>query len=176
MNESVVNIEAVFDSVAELLETKIENAHLHITRALGGVPNIIVEELALKQILLNLLSNAVKFTPYDGRITVSAQLSREGDMHISITDTGVGLDEYEIKKALSPFGQVDNDLSRSGSGTGLGLTLVGALVGLHGGSFDLFSKKGIGTTATVILPAERVVRDKREAASVSVKEASEATE
>ncbi|HOO81767.1 MAG TPA: PAS domain-containing sensor histidine kinase [Alphaproteobacteria bacterium] len=176
LNESVVNIEAVFDSVAELLETKIENAHLHITRALGGVPNIIVEELALKQILLNLLSNAVKFTPYDGRITVSAQLSREGDMHISITDTGVGLDEYEIKKALSPFGQVDNDLSRSGSGTGLGLTLVGALVGLHGGSFDLFSKKGIGTTATVILPAERVVRDKREAASVSVKEASEATE
>ncbi|MCB9983207.1 MAG: PAS domain-containing sensor histidine kinase [Rhodospirillales bacterium] len=168
LNESVVKVRDVFDGVVELLETKIDNAHLHITKALDDVPDIVAEELAIKQILLNLLSNAVKFTPDHGRITVSGHVSREGDVHISITDTGIGLDEYEIKKALSPFGQVNNELSRSGSGTGLGLTLVDALVKLHGGAFELFSKKGIGTTATIILPAERVVKKTKASKTVDV--------
>lgn len=128
---------------------------------MDDVPDIIGEELALKQIVMNLLSNAVKFTPDKGRITISAHVNRDGRLHLSITDTGIGLDEYEIKKALSPFGQVDNELSRSGSGTGLGLTLVDALVKLHGGEFELFSQKGIGTTATIILPADRVARKEK---------------
>jgi signal transduction histidine kinase len=120
--------------------------------------------LALKQVVLNLLSNAVKFTPDGGRITLSAHVSKHGRFHFSVTDTGIGLDEMEIKKALSPFGQLNNDLNRSGSGTGLGLTLVDALVKLHGGDFELFSQKGIGTTATMILPADRIVKKKEKPA------------
>ncbi|MEZ5813743.1 MAG: PAS domain-containing sensor histidine kinase [Alphaproteobacteria bacterium] len=158
LNEGVVNIGELVDGAVQLLETKIENAQVVITRALDDVPEIVGEELALKQVVLNLLSNAVKFTPDQGRITISGHVGRDGRFHFSVTDTGIGLDEYEIRKALSPFGQVDNELSRSGSGTGLGLTLVDALVKLHGGEFELFSQKGIGTTATVILPADRIVR------------------
>ena len=158
LNEGVVNIKVLVEGVIDLLDVKIENTQMVITQALDDVPDIIGEELALKQIVMNLLSNAVKYTPDKGRITISAHVNRDGRLHFSVTDTGIGLDEYEIKKALSPFGQVDNELSRSGSGTGLGLTLVDALVKLHGGDFELFSQKGIGTTATVILPADRVVK------------------
>ncbi len=158
LNEGIVNMEQVVGASLDMLSVKISNAHLSVSLALEGVPEVIGEELALKQIVLNLLSNAVKFTPEGGRITVSAHVGKNGRFHFSVTDTGIGLDEYEIKKALSPFGQMDNALSRSGSGTGLGLTLVDALVKIHGGEFELFSQKGIGTTATMILPAERVVR------------------
>ena len=62
----------------------------------------------------------------------------------------------EIEKALSPFGQVNAAMNKSESGTGLGLTLVQSLMSLHGGSFELFSQKGIGTTATLIFPPKRV--------------------
>ena len=125
----------------------------------GTVPNVIAEELALKQIILNLLSNAIKFTPEGGRVTLAHEIDNDGMMRISVTDTGIGLDESEIEKALSPFGQVETSLSRSGSGAGLGLTLVDSLMKLHGGRLELFSQKGIGTTATIIFPARRVTQE-----------------
>lgn len=164
LNEGVVKIRDVIASAEELLDVKIDNTKLTITKTVDGLPDLVGEELAIKQIMLNLLSNAVKYTPEGGRVTIAGNVAKDGRMHISITDTGIGLDDYEIEKALSPFGQVDNELSRSGSGTGLGLTLVDALIKLHGGDFELISQKGIGTTATAIFPAERVVKKKEDPA------------
>jgi len=115
----------------------------------------------IKQVLLNLLSNAIKYTPRDGSITISGEYDKGGDVRISVADTGIGLEESEIEKALSPFGQINNDLNRDDSGTGLGLTLVDALMKLHGGRIELFSEKGIGTTATIIFPSERVQKPKQ---------------
>ena len=74
-----------------------------------------------------------------------------------IIDTGVGIADEDIAKALAPFRQVESDLNRKIEGTGLGLPLSKALVKLHGGSLDLESKIGVGTTVTVRFPAERVV-------------------
>jgi PAS domain S-box-containing protein len=163
LNEAVVHINELVDSSLYMLDEKIRASRMIITRSLDDVPEIVGEELALKQVILNLLSNAVKFTPDGGRITISGHVSSQGNFHFSVTDTGVGLDEMEIKKALSPFGQLNNELSRSGSGTGLGLTLVDALIKLHGGEFELFSQKGIGTTATMILPSDRIMKKKEKA-------------
>ena len=168
LNEGVVSVRNVVDGALDLLQSKIDGSGLIITKALDDVPDVIGEELALKQILLNLLSNAVKYTPDQGRITISGHVNRDGRLHISVTDTGIGLDDYEIQKALSPFGQVESDLDRKGSGTGLGLTLVDALVKLHGGEFELFSQKGIGTTATMILPVDRIVKSKEKPVSKDV--------
>lgn len=162
LNEGIVNMSGVVDSALDMLAPKIESSRMRIAKTMEGIPDVIGEELALKQVVVNLLSNAVKFTPDGGRVTIAAHVGRDGRFHLSITDTGIGLDEYEIKKALSPFGQLDNNLNRSGSGTGLGLTLVDALVKIHGGEFELLSQKGIGTTANVILPADRIVRKKRQ--------------
>ncbi len=157
LNEDVVDLEEVLSSCLGLLESKITEGKITVINNLHNTPKFIGEELAMKQVFMNLLSNAVKFTPSGGRITITSELDRNGALHFSFTDTGIGLDEREIQKALSPFGQVNNELGRTGSGTGLGLTLVDALLKLHGAEFDLLSQKGIGTTATAILPAERLV-------------------
>jgi signal transduction histidine kinase len=63
----------------------------------------------------------------------------------------------EIKKALSPFGQVDSSLARKHEGTGLGLPLARSMTEVHGGTFSIESEEGKGTTATVTMPAERVL-------------------
>jgi PAS domain S-box-containing protein len=162
LNESVVVVPDVVKACLKLLDARAEANKLTITNLLEDLPSVVGEELAIKQIVLNLLSNAVKFTPHGGRVTISGEVDRQGSLRISFTDTGVGLDEHEIEKALSPFGQVDNALSRSNAGTGLGLTLVDALIKLHDGKLELFSKKGIGTTATIIFPADRVAMKKQQ--------------
>jgi PAS domain S-box-containing protein len=156
LNEGRVDIKKAIKSCLDLFATKIEAGRMEITDMLAGMPKVIGEELAIKQVVMNLISNAVKFTPSGGRLTLSYEVDKGGRLRVSFTDTGIGLDEHEIKKALSPFGQVDNQLSRSGSGTGLGLTLVASLMRLHGGDLELFSQKGIGTTASVVFPVERV--------------------
>lgn len=160
LNEGVINIRQLVQSCVDFMTPKAAAAQLTITNLMDGdVPRIVGEELAIKQVILNLLSNAIKFTPGGGRVTLSHEKDSDGHLRLSITDTGIGLDEAEIEKALSPFGQVQTSFSRSGSGVGLGLTLVDSLVKLHGGRLELFSQKGIGTTATVVFPARRIVAE-----------------
>jgi signal transduction histidine kinase len=77
---------------------------------------------------------------------------------IRVIDTGIGMAAEDIPKALEPFGQVDSKLSRKYEGTGLGLPLSKALVELHGGALEIQSAPGAGTTVTVVLPVERIVR------------------
>ena len=161
LNEINVNLNKVIDSCFDFAKKRMEeSSELTITNlSQGKLPNVIGEELAIKQIFINILSNAIKFTPSGGRITLSHELSQTGELRVSITDTGIGLDEHEIDKALSPFGQVDTALNRSDSGAGLGLNLVNSLIKLHGGKLELFSQKGIGTTVTVMIPPNRVAQD-----------------
>jgi len=115
------------------------------------------DERAVKQILINLLSNAVKFTPAGGAVTVRARLDDAGNFLLSVTDTGIGIAEKDMAKAMAAFSQVDNSLTRKFAGTGLGLPLVRLLAGLHGGEMSLESKVGVGTTVTVRLPQRRAV-------------------
>ena len=75
-----------------------------------------------------------------------------------VADTGIGISPEDIPKALSRFGQVDAELNRKFEGTGLGLPLTKALVELQGGTLDLQSELGTGTTVTVRFPANRIVR------------------
>ncbi len=77
---------------------------------------------------------------------------------VQIVDIGIGIAPVDIPKALSRFGQVDSTLGRKYEGTGLGLPLTKSLVEMHGGSLDLQSEEGAGTTVTVRFPKERIVR------------------
>ncbi len=121
------------------------------------LPPVMADELRLRQALMNLLSNAVKFTDRGGTVTVGAGLRPDGTMTISVADTGIGMSESEISTALQPFRQVANSLSRAQNGIGVGLSLVDGIVGLHGGTLELTSMPGRGTTVTVVLPPERVI-------------------
>jgi two-component system, cell cycle sensor histidine kinase PleC len=117
---------------------------------------VCADRTRLLQVLINLLANAVKFTRDHGRIVLTAAEGPTGEMIFAVADNGIGMTEAEIEIALEPFGQVDNTLSRSFEGTGLGLPLARKLTELHGGRLEVTSAKGRGTTAKVILPAERV--------------------
>ncbi|HEN47293.1 MAG TPA: ATP-binding protein [Mizugakiibacter sp.] len=77
---------------------------------------------------------------------------------VAVADTGVGMDEEEIKTALRRFGQVDSGLDRKHEGAGLGLPLTKGLMEQHGGTLEVKSEKGHGTMITVIFPNERVVQ------------------
>ncbi len=117
------------------------------------------DEVKLKQILINLLSNAIKFTPEGGKVVLRIWSSCDDGYVFQIADTGIGIALEDIPKVLAPFMQVDSGLNRQYEGTGLGLSLSKAIAELHGGSLDIQSEVGVGTTVTVCFPAERIVRE-----------------
>jgi PAS domain S-box-containing protein len=123
-----------------------------------NLPNVMVDQRAMRQVLLNLLSNAVKFTRPGGEVALRADLSDEGELLLQVCDTGIGMREEDLHRVLEPFVQVENELTRRFEGTGLGLSLSKQLIELHGGRIAIVSKLNFGTTVTVHLPAGRLRR------------------
>ncbi len=158
LTESEIDISETVRSVMRLVSVRAKSGRVHLNVDMPiELPHVRVEEKAIKQILTNLLTNAIKFTPEGGSVTLSARASEQGGMTISIEDTGIGMKPEDIPVALSPFGQIENVLSRKNQGTGLGLPLTKALIELHGGEMKLTSEVGKGTTVTMILPPGRLV-------------------
>ena len=110
------------------------------------------DERLILQSCLNLLSNAVKFTPDGGRVTLKVSAFETGSVVVSVEDTGIGIAPDDIDRVMQPFGQVESVQSRKHQGTGLGLPLVKSFIELHGGTFELQSELGRGTTAIAIFP------------------------
>ena len=121
-----------------------------------NLPEVRADSRMIRQILLNLLSNSVKFTPAGGVISLSAGLPSSSGLCLIVKDTGVGIPADEVTRVLEPFVQVGGAFNRRHTGTGLGLPLAKAFAELHGGSLELVSAVGIGTTVTVRFPAERL--------------------
>jgi signal transduction histidine kinase len=121
------------------------------------------DKRVLVQILNNLLSNAIKFTPDEGRIVVRAWAEPQGRLLISVADNGIGMTEEGVAKALRPFEQAHSARAREHKGTGLGLHLCDNFMRLFGGTLEIESRAGEGTTVTVAFPSERVVQERRSA-------------
>jgi cell cycle sensor histidine kinase DivJ len=120
-------------------------------RIAAGLPAIVADARAARQIVFNLLSNALKYTAPGGRATVS--LAQEaGALMLEVKDTGVGISGADLKRLARPFEQGDDAYVKGQSGTGLGLALVRSLTALHGGKLVIRSKRGAGTCVTVSLP------------------------
>src|SRR5262249_49868351 len=109
------------------------------------------DERRIRQVIFNLLSNAVKFTPAGGAIDVTAARVN-GDVRISVADTGPGLEPADRERIFEEFTQTDAGVAQR-EGTGLGLALSKRLVELHGGRIWVDSAPGKGSTFVFTLPA-----------------------
>jgi signal transduction histidine kinase/CheY-like chemotaxis protein len=121
----------------------------------GDLPPAHLDERKVKQIVYNLLSNAVKFTPEGGRVVLAARrrdATSGEELEIAVSDNGIGISPEDQAKLFQPFVQLDSSMSRSYQGSGLGLALVRKLAALHGGTVELHSAVGHGSTFTVRLP------------------------
>ena len=168
LQEDNIDIPAALKACVTLVQGLAEKRGVVIeNNAPSDLPALYADERNLKQILLNLLTNAIKFTPAEGKVTIEAWCRQDTGYIFTITDTGKGIAEEDIPMVLSPFGQVESALSRIEQGTGLGLPLTKSFVELHGGSLDLRSTVGAGTTVTVRFPATRIVPKKLSEMSVS---------
>ena len=122
-----------------------------------GLPNLVVDRLRFKQVLLNLCSNAIKFTPPGGNVHVSADQAEDGSFALSVRDTGIGMRRNRFRVALEPFRQVASPFARNVEGTGLGLALVKSLIECHDGRLEIESALNKGTTVRLVLPPDRTV-------------------
>ncbi len=160
LSEAATPVKTIFDAVARLIRERSVRAEVRLEMTVQpDLPPLVADERKLKQILINLLSNAVKFTPAGGAIRMGAARDPgTGELVMTVADTGIGIAPADIQRAMEPFGQIDNPINRKYRGTGLGLPLTKGLVELHGGSFQLESTPGVGTTVTIRLPARRLKR------------------
>jgi len=111
------------------------------------------------QVLLNLATNAIKFTPDHGTVRIGASVTAAGEIEIRVDDTGVGISEADQAHLFEPFWQADSRLARvQQEGTGLGLSLTKRLVEQHGGTIEVRSRIGHGTSVIVTLPPDRLAR------------------
>lgn len=120
----------------------------------------------LTQVLAQILDNAVKFTPAGGAVAVSLTIQNE-QLQILVKDSGRGMDDAALARVLEPFQQVEETSTRSHEGAGLGLTHARALVERHGGSLDLESSLGEGTTVSIDLPLKAQGRETVDPATAS---------
>ena len=140
--------------------------HIQIkTHWQNNLPDVLVDERRMRQVLINLLNNAVKFTADGGQITIEVNLTSQEKplleirnyLQIAIADTGIGISPENIPKLFQPFIQIDSALNRKYQGTGLGLALVKRIVELHGGTVGLISEFGVGSCFTIVIPCTDVV-------------------
>jgi PAS domain S-box-containing protein len=127
-----------------------------------NLPDLLVDERRIRQVLINLLNNAVKFTLEGGTVTLvvtrkehppESKITHQQDLiRIAVIDTGIGIAPENISKLFQPFVQIDSSLSRKYAGSGLGLSLVKRIVEMHGGQVDVSSEIGVGSSFFVDLP------------------------
>lgn len=116
-----------------------------------GLPVLVADRRACRQILLNLLSNAVKFTPRGGEVSVEVRHDG-GSILLAVRDTGIGVAQDELSRLGMPFYQAGH--GRAQKGNGLGLSVVRGLVTLHQGRLRITSTPGSGTCVRISLPAD----------------------
>jgi len=144
---------------------RARNLTLTLDAPAAGVLPIEIDRDRIDQALLNLVSNAIKFTPEGGKITLALRRD-DGALTLALTDTGIGIPKDEIPKLFQSFRQVQRSTDggagamyrQEHQGTGLGLALSKQIVELHGGTIDIESELGVGTTFRVRLPIVKADR------------------
>jgi PAS domain S-box-containing protein len=151
-----VGIRMICEASLRLTRQAATQKRIHVDLQIDSSIDVIeADGRRLKQMLINLLGNAVKFTPEDKEIGLRVSSNdRQGVVHFTVWDTGIGIAPDQQKRLFKPFVQVDSKLTRQYNGTGLGLALVDKMAQLHGGTVSLESELGRGSEFTITLPVK----------------------
>ena len=149
--ESIPIHDAIEDGMAAIVALAETRGVMLEPATIVAVPNVRADRVRLRQILYNLISNAVKFTDRGGMVRIRA---RHDDTRVAIAviDTGVGIAPADLSRLYRTFEQLALPSGDRPPGTGLGLALTKRLVEMHGGTIDVESELGVGTTFTVRIP------------------------
>ncbi|HUL09512.1 MAG TPA: PAS domain-containing protein [Candidatus Acidoferrum sp.] len=157
LNEAPADIADIATESAAMVRQQAGDADVVLECSVASaLPALLCDARVVKQILLNLLTNAIKFTPAGGRVMLEANLAGEG-LRVVVRDTGIGIADADLPKALADFGRVDGEFGRSRPGTGLGLPLAKHLSEAHGASFVIDSQIDVGTTIAIVFPRSRLI-------------------
>ena len=154
-----VDMAALVSDAVEAFAPSFQDREISLGLAIPKtLPPLVADPDRLRQVVQNLMDNALRYTPRGGavRITLAAE---NGDIRLSVADTGIGMSPQEVAIALEPFRQIDNAFTKRFDGTGLGLPLAQQLAELHGATLAIDSAFGRGTTVHIRIPPERVVRE-----------------
>jgi PAS domain S-box-containing protein len=149
--ESVPIHDAIEEGMTAILPLANTRGVILEPATIVAVPNVRADRVRLRQILYNLISNAVKFTDRGGMVRIRAR--RDDDrVSIAVIDNGIGIATRDLSRLYRSFEQLTLPSGDRPGGTGLGLALTKRLVEMHGGTIDVESELGVGTTFTVRIP------------------------
>jgi len=151
-----VDLGAIVNEVMLKLRGLSEPKHLEIEARLSERRTVVGNAVALDQIVMNILKNAILYTPTNGRILITVEPVHPNHIEFSVRDSGAGIPRKDLFRIFEPYYRGDPSRKRSGSGSGLGLTIVSELVKLHNGKIVMRSAERRGTTVTILLPAARL--------------------
>jgi signal transduction histidine kinase len=139
----------VLEHSLEMFEQRFGHSRIDVTLDTDdSCPNILADPDQLSQVLINLIMNAIHAMPEGGNLRIG--ITSDGDrVKLTVADSGHGIPPDALKKVFEPFFTT----KEFGKGTGLGLTVVKGILEEHGGSIDVESEEGKGTTFTIVLPA-----------------------
>jgi len=158
LEESSIDIAKTVMQLAKIVLSRAQDSGIELNTDVAiGLPALHADSIRLKQILLNLLDNALKFTKSGGSVVFSAGVDDQMQAYFIIADTGIGIAAENLETVVKPFAQVARVITRAHEGSGLGLPLSKSLVELHGGTLQIESEPGAGTTVTLQFPASRTL-------------------
>ena len=158
LNFISVDLAQAVDSCMKLMQDEATGARVVLRKSIAqNLPQVVADMRSIKQVLLNLTSNAIKFTDPGGQVIISAKLIATGELVLSVSDTGVGMNEEQLSTALEPFRRVEVSGRPDVQGTGLGLPLTKALVEANRAKFVISSEARKGTRIDITFPTTRVL-------------------
>ena len=157
LERAPVDLTELVGSAVQSVAPLAQDRGIELTLDCEALPQLEGDAGRLGQVLDNLLTNALKFTPRDGRVEVRA-VERDEIVRFQVRDTGMGISDEDQQHLFEKFFRTSEAQTKAIQGTGLGLSIVAAIVEAHGGSIEVESELGVGTTFTVALPVERAER------------------
>jgi signal transduction histidine kinase len=149
-----LSISDIFEESLAWARDRVSNAPPKVEVRIGReFPTLWTDRRHLRQIVVNLLTNALQFTPETGEVDLGAHVTPSGEIEISVADSGSGMTPEQVKLAVTRFGHVESEETRSGGGIGLGLPLAKSLTALLGGDLRVHSELGAGTTVVAAFPS-----------------------